>query len=560
MSFNYDKHKNHSDDGHFWTSYSDLFLGLSTIFLLLYVTSSLRTGTNGIKQQIDNQNLKMQVQDLKSQLKMYDSIKKDYLKQESSESEEKSYQELMDKLVLLKEEAKDEKERLKQAALDNSRKEEALNQYQQMVRNMINANVLSKTKIKKRDNIIEEQDDTIETQDQQIAKLNTDVENKKKLIAEGEMKIAKVQETLENKMDDLKEALKNKEITKQSYEKKLAELKHDNQSKIDQLNENNQLYQQELNQTQAKLGKISTDLAKTQGELNAKASEASELQNKLSNAEGEFAKKISALKGQFEADKERDRKAFEDELGKHKLSAAERAKKEGEFKARAAQKEKELQGKIAGLSNELGAKDRELGAKDRELKKAIEERDLRKDVAKEIKKGFEKAGIKADIDLQTGEVMLDFGDSYFETGSAKLNNDMKSVLEKAMPVYAKSLFGNGKVKDKISAVEIVGFASPTYQGKYVDPNSSSKKDKQALKYNMDLSYQRAKSIFNHILDDKSMEFDHQKDMFPVMKVSGRSFLEVMKVKNVPSGKDFCQVNDCKKSQRVIIRFGMDGKK
>jgi hypothetical protein len=86
-----------------------IILGLSTIFLLLYVTSSLRTGTNGIKQQIDNQNLKMQVQDLKSQLKMYDYIKKDYLKQEASETEEKAYQELMDKLVLLKEEAKDEK-------------------------------------------------------------------------------------------------------------------------------------------------------------------------------------------------------------------------------------------------------------------------------------------------------------------------------------------------------------------------------------------------------------------------------------------------------------------
>lgn len=553
MSFNYDKHKNHSDDGHFWTSYSDLFLGLSTIFLLLYVTSSLRTGTNGIKQQIDNQNLKMEVQDLKSQLKMYESLKKDYLKQEASESEEKAYQELMDKLVLLKEEAKDEKERLKQAALENSRKEEALNQYQQMVRNMVNANVLSKTKVKRRDTIIEEQDDTIESQEEQISQLSTDIENKKKLIVEGEMKIAKVQETLENKMDDLKEALKNKEITTQAYEKKMAQLKTENQRKIDQLNENNQQYQQELNQTQAKLGKLSSDLAKTQGELVAKSSEASDLKNKLSSAEGEYAKKMADLKGQYEAEKDRDRKAFEKELGQHKLSAAERAKKEGEFKARAAQKEKELQDKIAGLSSELGSKDRE-------LKKAMEERDLRKDVAKEIKKGFEKAGIKADIDLQTGEVMLDFGDSYFETGSAKLNGDMKSVLEKAMPVYAKSLFGNGKVKDKISAVEIVGFASPTYQGKYVDPNSTTKKDKQALKYNMDLSYQRAKSIFNHILDDKSMEFDHQKDMFPVMKVSGRSFLEVMKVKNVPPGKDFCQVNDCKKSQRVIIRFGMDGKK
>ena len=553
MSFNYEKHKNNSDEGHFWTSYSDLFLGLSTIFLLLYVTSSLRTGTNGMKQQMDNQNLKMEVQDLKGQLKMYESIKKDYLNKEASESEEKGYQELMDKLVLLKEEAKDEKERLKQAALENGKKEEALNQYQQMVRNMVNANVLSKTKIKKRDNIIEEQDDTIDSQDEQIAKLNDDVDNKKKLIAEGEMKIAKVQEALENKMDALKDALKHKEITKQAYEKKMAQLTQENQNKIDKLNEDNQIYQKELNQTQSKLGQLSSDLAKTQTELNTKAGEASQLKSKLDNVEGEYSKKIADLKGQYETEKDRDRKAFEKELGQQKLGAAERAKREGEFKARATQKEREMQDRIAGLSKDLNTKDKE-------LKKAMEERDLRKDVAQEIKRGFEKAGIKADIDLQTGEVMLDFGDSYFETGSAKLNVDMKSVLEKAMPVYAKSLFGNNKVKDKISAVEIVGFASPTYKGKYVDPSSSATKDKQALKYNMDLSYQRAKSIFTHIIDDKTMEFDHQKDMFPVMKVSGRSFLEVMKVKNVPPGKDFCLVNDCKKSQRVIIRFGMDGKK
>ena len=157
MSFNYDKHKNQHDDGHFWTSYSDLFLGLSTIFLLLYVTSSLKTNTSGMKAETEKQKLTMEVQDLKNQLKMYDSIKKDYLKKEASQTEADQYAELMDKLTLLKEEAKDEKERLRQAANENQKKEEALNQYQQMVRNIVNANVLSKTKIKKRDDIIDEQ-------------------------------------------------------------------------------------------------------------------------------------------------------------------------------------------------------------------------------------------------------------------------------------------------------------------------------------------------------------------------------------------------------------------
>lgn len=553
MSFNYDKHKNHQDDGHFWTSYSDLFLGLSTIFLLLYVTSSLKTNTSGMKQEMEKQKLTMEVQDLKNQLKMYDSIKKDYLKKEASQTEADQYAELMDKLTLLKEEAKDEKTRLRQAAQDNEKKEAALNQYQQMVRNIVNANVLSKTKIKKRDDIIDEQDDTIVTQEDQITSLNEEVDLKKKLIADNENKIAKAQEQLENKQSELKDALKNKEISKKAYEQKMAALADENQERIDKLNEQISSNENDLKQSQARLGQLSQDLSKTKNELDTKSMEASDLKNKLGSIEGDYAKKMQDMKGAYEAEKARDKAKLEGELNNAKMGAAEKAKRLAAFEASAKAKEKELGDKLAGMT-------RDLGQKEKELKAAMAERDLRKDVANEIKKGFEKAGVKADIDLQTGEVMLDFGDAYFGTDSAKLSSDMKSILEKAMPVYAKSLFGNDKVKDKISAVEIVGFASPTFGGKFVDPKSSAKKDKEALKYNMDLSYKRAKSIFSHILDDKTMEFDHQKDMYPVMKVSGRSFLEVMKVKNVAPGTDFCKANDCKKSQRVVIRFSMDGKK
>src|SRR5882757_9955232 len=106
MAFNYDKHKNHSSGDSFWTSYSDLFLGLSTIFLLLYVTASLRTGTDAIKNQVENQKLTMQNQELKSQLKMYEQVKADYLQKDASKDELQEYTELMDKLTLLKEDAK----------------------------------------------------------------------------------------------------------------------------------------------------------------------------------------------------------------------------------------------------------------------------------------------------------------------------------------------------------------------------------------------------------------------------------------------------------------------
>src|SRR3954471_9907199 len=95
MSFDYNKNKaSHSGDS-FWTSYSDLFLGLSTIFLLLYVVSSLRTGTDAIKSQVDNQKLTMQVEELKSQLKMYEQVKTDYLAKEASKGEQQEYAELM---------------------------------------------------------------------------------------------------------------------------------------------------------------------------------------------------------------------------------------------------------------------------------------------------------------------------------------------------------------------------------------------------------------------------------------------------------------------------------
>lgn len=495
----------------------------------------------------------MEVQDLKNQLKMYDSIKKDYLKKEASQTEADQYAELMDKLTLLKEEAKDEKERLRQAADENQKKEQALNQYQQMVRNIVNANVLSKTKIKKRDDIIDEQDDTIVSQEEEISSLNEEVENKKKAIAENEIKIAKAQEQLESKLVELKAALKNKEISKKAYEQKMAVLEKENQDRLDALNEQIAGNEKDLKQSQARLGQLSSDLEKTKGELTTKNMEVGDLKSKLGSIENDYQQKMDSMKGQFEAEKARDKAKLEGELKNAKMGAAEKAKRLADFEASAKAKERELGQKLAGLTKDLGEKEKE-------LKKAMEERDLRKDVANEIKKGFEKAGVRADIDLQTGEVMLDFGDAYFETDSAKLNADMKSILEKAMPVYAKSLFGNDKVKDKISAVEIVGFASPTYGGKFVDPSSPKKHDKEALKYNMDLSYKRAKSIFSHILDDKNMEFDHQKDMYPVMKVSGRSFLEVMKVKNVQPGTDFCKANDCKKSQRVVIRFSMDGKK
>lgn len=617
MAFNYQKHKeNHSGDS-FWTSYSDLFLGLSTIFLLLYVVSSLRTSTDGLKSQVENQKLTMKVDEMSNQLKIYENMKNEYLKQEASRDEVKEYEELMDKLTLLQEEAKNDKERLAREALENENKAKALNKYQQMVRNVLNANKVAKTKLINRDELIKNQDDELTDQNQEIAQLQDDITEKKQLIVKGEKQIAKVTEALKDKMSDLKQALKRNQITKQAYEKQMARAKAESEKKLSELKQANRQYTQELNATaqqlnQAKaelaqtaeelenknqalakttddlnqtntrlnqtaqqlnqtaqqlnekeneldrtadqLNKTKGALANTKGLLNKKEMEARALAEGLEKERAEGQAKMAALQGQFNADRARERAAFENELKKHKYGAAERAKKEAEFRAGMEAKERALNGKLAALQGQL--KDTE-----GQLAQAKSEIDARRSIAKEIKKGFDRAGVKADINMGTGEVVIDFGEHYFDSNSANLKSEMKAILEKAMPVYSRSLFGNPNVANKISAVEVIGFASPTYQGRYIDPKSTKPEDLQAIKYNMDLSYKRAKAIFTHVLDESEMQFEHQKELLGLMRVSGRSFLEVMNVnRNVASAAEFCKLNDCKKAQRVIIKFSMDGKK
>ena len=80
MSLHYKRNSGaHGHGDSQWTSYSDLFMGLSVVFLLLYVTASLRTGTTGLQQSVEKAKMVEEMHDLKNQLKAYNSIKKEYL-------------------------------------------------------------------------------------------------------------------------------------------------------------------------------------------------------------------------------------------------------------------------------------------------------------------------------------------------------------------------------------------------------------------------------------------------------------------------------------------------
>lgn len=545
MSFNYKKSSDQHSNDSFWTSYSDLFLGLSCIFLLLYVVSSMRQGADSIKQQVVNEQLSQENNDLKNQLKAYEDIKNQYMKDQASAEEKNEYNELVDKLSLLQEENQSENEKLKKQLLENSKKEASLNKYQQMVRNMLNANKLAKTKINTREVVIEEKSQTIVVKEGQISELEKEVQQNKLAIAKGEREITEAKEQLDVRLHELRSAYKNNKITRAILEQKMAQANQESKNKVSALIAEKQKYQEELTGVTQKLNAVASNLDETKGLLEKKTGEAEMLQNKVSQTAAEGAAKIANLKAGFAAQQAREKAAFEGELGKMKLGAAERERREGAFRAAAADKERAMNEKIGGLQGELGRAKAELEA--------------RQMVAKDIAKSFANAGIKAEVNNETGEVLLDFGESYFDSGSAQLKTEMKHVIEKAVPIYAKSLLGNAKISEKVSAVEIIGFASPTYKGRFVDPKSGAKEDKEALKYNMDLSYSRAKSIFNYMLDNQKDQNPYNKSLMALMKVSGRSFLEAANVKTNVSPESFCKVNDCKKAQRVVIRFSMDKK-
>ncbi len=569
MSFQYKKEGQHGQGESFWTSNSDLFLGLSSIFLLLYVVSSLKSGANDVNNATENKKLKVQILDLQNQLKTYESVKEQYLQSQATKSEKDEYNELMDKLTLLQEEAKGEKDSLTKQAQDNAKKEMALNKYQQMVRNVINSNKFAQTKITNRNEVIVEKDQVIDVQGDKITDLNTDITNKQNLLRNKDQMINQVNQQLATKMKELKKTFKQAKLSEKAYQARMKKLQGEAEQKVAGIEQQKRMTlaelnnakmvlqntQSQLNQTQGQLDQTQGQLENTKGQLSQKAAEAANLTNQLGQAAIDTKARMDALNAKFNADRAGDQAAFAGALRNQKnLSNAEIGRREAQFKAAADAKERKLASDLAGLAGQLKSTEGQLNAVKAELM-------ARKQIASEIKKGFDRIGVKADIDQESGDVLLDFGQTYFDNDSANLKDDMRNILRKAMPVYSKSLFGNPTVSNQISAVEVIGFASPTYRGKFVDPSSNKPEDREALKYNMDLSYKRAKSIFNYILDEKEMNFEHRQTLVPNLKVSGRSFLDLMKIdRNIASADEFCKKNDCKKSQRVIIRFSMDKKK
>ena len=259
MSFDYDDIKNKEEGGSHWATYSDLFMVLSLVFLLLYVVASVRTGTSNIKSNAEYMAVARERDALKEEIKAYNTLKDDYLSK-SNASEQKSYDELMDKLVLLKEEAKQEKEQLRKAASENEKKEMALNKYQRMIRNIINSNMLASANLEKRSQTIKKRNKTIDSQKNEIAKLESTVAKKQSQIKQGKRKIKKLNASLSKKIRQLKKSYKKRKISKRNMQKKIKALQRSNAKKVAKLKKQNQAASKVIAKNQEIIKQVNSQL------------------------------------------------------------------------------------------------------------------------------------------------------------------------------------------------------------------------------------------------------------------------------------------------------------
>jgi outer membrane protein OmpA-like peptidoglycan-associated protein len=603
VSFDYDKlSAKESEHASWWTSYADLFMMLSIVFLLMYVASALRSGSAGFQQQMEYKKLVQKAEGLEQQIKVYNTLKDEALRKEASASEQEVYQKLMGKLTLLQDEAREEKNSLRAQAKENEEKEYALNQYQQLVRNIINANILAKSQIQHRDKLIVSKDATIEEKKAKIVEMEHTV-------AQNEAQITSINSQLESKIKALHAEQVHSKISKKQMDQRIAALRQDSESKIQSLEENKRVIAQQLGEVRGTLEHTEEKLVQTTGNLNQKVQENSALAAKLEADRSRYLAEMGSLKKAHGAKLAAERKAFMAGLHKQRLSAAARAKKMAKFAADSERKAGDLEGKLAGLREKIkgteaefaGAQKRLAGTeqalqgtqqalhgtqqalqgtqqklagaqaeKDRalasvedlkgDLAKTRAIANARKQLAKQISDQFAKSGLKGAVDERTGEVTLDFGGEYFETGSTSLKPKMRLTLDKFIPIYARSLFNDPKVADKIANVEVVGFASSTYQGRYVNPKSVREEDKKAIEYNLKLSFGRANSIFSHVLNQGKLTKEEREKLLPLMKVVGRGYLPDGKsAGDMPDGmteKEFCAKYNCQKAQKVVVKFNM----
>ncbi len=174
-----------------------------------------------------------------------------------------------------------------------------------------------------------------------------------------------------------------------------------------------------------------------------------------------------------------------------------------------------------------------------------------------LTEAFKKAGIEADVNPTSGEVTIKFRDTFFDFDKSDLKDEMKDQVAKLFPIFAKTILGDRSIARRVKSFDLIGYASPVYGGGFVYQDARTEFGRRALKYNMDLSYQRAQSIFHYVFNPENVKFKYQRSMLRKTKVISMSHLGTKLKRLLPEydkSKHFCENYDCQEWQKTSIRF------
>lgn len=457
---------------------------------------------------------------------------------------------------------------------------------------------LKEEEIKRKQAIQEKSQQLKKTQKEYNAKIAEKEEAIRQQKKEAEREIAAVQTTLEEKMLKEISAAKQKtkklqneiRLTQSQYEEKMEKESLESLKRINHLKQKYRaesselasqlqaeikrtktkylsLYKQEAQNKNALLAKLETESQKHSEEKLRYKSQLIAKEQAVLDAEtqaGKYRQQIKLISGRIER-LEREK----DQLSKQKYLTEQEKGKLAEINDQLNGEYNNLQNKYSNKASEakaLTGKVAALTGTNKKLRGSYQEatrnKKIRANIARKLSKAFADSKVPAKVDGETGEVIIPFREAFFEFGAAKVTEKLAKTLESVFPSFAGTIFEDATISSKIASLELIGYSSPIYKGVIV---YGTKWEKQALGYNLDLSYQRARAIFRHIFTGNRMKFDHQARMMKLTKVTsvGHNWTTLKQIRtDLPvgdlRGKDLCKVYDCLEWQKVSIRINLVG--
>ena len=154
---------------------------------------------------------------------------------------------------------------------------------------------------------------------------------------------------------------------------------------------------------------------------------------------------------------------------------------------------------------------------------------IRSTMIQDLSSSLAAANLKAAVDPNTGDIMLDSA-FFFETGSSEIRQEGKDLLDRFIPVYLDVLM-RSEYADYLGEIIIEGHTD----------------SKGSYESNLKLSQNRALQVAIYCLKMPSLTSDQKQQLQKILTAKGRSYADLIYVNGV---------EDADASRRVEFKFSL----